>query len=238
MLIVNILVFFSIIIGLISFATKKVKFQNSALLIIILTILPIVIYWMFYEFICTLTIGFSKDDLDVKHLIALMLFFIEFSVISIFLAIRYNVNPKSKLPSDFDNNLILIDKARKLLFWGMYSNIINTIITVLIILSVMTFSLLFLVIPGGIIFLVPFDAFLGLIISICSAIIFAITYAFTINGTIRFLLKSKISKVYIVYYSIMMLIPIANIITSIILIVKARKMLKVARVTNSIQAQI
>ena len=56
--------------------------------------------------------------------------------------------------------------------------------------------------------------------------IFAVTYIFMINGTLRFLAKSKFSREKIILYIVLMLLPIVNLGACVVLRNKAKTILR------------
>jgi len=157
----------------------------------------------------------SKNAVSIDRVIKMLYCFIYLSII-LLLIISPVIVPFIKIIFAIGNAGISITKS--ILTSGkIIESLIGTIIGIIL---VCMFIMPLLGVQGLIV------AYLFIIIATILVILIIFHYIFIINATIRFVMISRNIRKYAVLYCFLMLIPIVNIVSAIILIIKARKELK------------
>jgi hypothetical protein len=232
MLLLAIFLLLIIITGFSTLIICKKTIWKPAFLYIYLTLHPVLALWIVFEFTKALILWISDHQYNgAGQLWYLSLLTLEYLMIAAFFTAVYNAVGSSILSdrNDIHKDLVRIDKARIILKWSIYSNVVNILILtpvlILLAFSGAAVHALLAGLPGAIIAAVPLDAYVLLVMSAYLIIIAAVTDAFIINGTIRFLKVAKHRKGTVSGYYLLMIIPIANLITSIKLYKEAKMVL-------------
>ena len=234
-------------------ARNKINKNKTITVIFSITLIPVILLLILFVFTVSITsmLNQSHDSLFYK------IFAVELFVFIFYLLSKCFMLPYSKLTDveNTSKSVISIDRSIKMLYCAIYVSIIIIAILTPVIIQIIKvippvqqFSLpsifkeisianilesivaiLFLII-----FMLPMLGVQGLvagylliIASIFLSVMIIFQYLFIINATIRIVIASKSIRKFAIIYCILMLVPILNIVSCIILIVKARNELKI-----------